>query len=147
VALSIPVTWSDAHRSHAPETAVWIGVPIPTDELPERADEIRAALEAAGGVVVEAEPHDDEALVAVHDPALIELLRTAWERWDEGELDEDPGQPNVVGYLFPTPGLLHGLEPCVPTALSARTGAWCYDTMTVVAEGRGSPRGQLWTLR
>jgi len=36
VALSIPVVWTDAHRLHAPETTVWIGVPIPADELPER---------------------------------------------------------------------------------------------------------------
>ena len=38
----MPVTWSDAHRFHAPERAVWVGVPIDADELPERADLIRA---------------------------------------------------------------------------------------------------------
>jgi acetoin utilization deacetylase AcuC-like enzyme len=47
----------------------------------------------------------------------------------------ESGQPNVVGYIFPTPGLLGAVEPHVPAALSARTGAWCFDTMTVVAEG------------
>ena len=41
----MPVTWSDAHRFHAPERAVWVGVPIDADELPERADLIRTALE------------------------------------------------------------------------------------------------------
>ena len=135
MALSIPVTWSEAHRLHAPETGVWIGVPIPADELPERAYLIRAALEEAGAEVVDAEPHDDGALLAVHDVGLVEFLRTAWERWDGVSLGDDPGQSDVVGYIFPTPGLLAGLEPRVPTALSARTGAWCYDTMTVVARG------------
>ena len=48
MAVSIPVTWTDAHRLHDPETAVWVGVPIPADELPERADAIRGALEEAG---------------------------------------------------------------------------------------------------
>jgi hypothetical protein len=47
----------------------------------------------------------------------------------------ESGQQDVVGYIFPTPGLLAGVEPHVPAALSARTGAWCFDTMTAVTEG------------
>ncbi len=75
MALSIPVVWSDAHRLHAPETAVWVGAPIDADELPERADRIRAALEDAGARVVDAEPHDDAALLAVHDAGLVDFLQ------------------------------------------------------------------------
>ncbi len=135
MALSIPLTWSDAHRLHAPETAVWVGVPIDADELPERAERIRAALEDAGSPVVEAEQHDDAAVLAVHDPGLVDFIRTAWESWDAAGLPRDPGQPDVVGYIFPTPGLVGSVERHVPTALSARTGAWCFDTMTVVAQG------------
>jgi acetoin utilization deacetylase AcuC-like enzyme len=135
VALSIPVTWSETHRLHAPESAVWVGVPIEADELPERADRIRDALEAAGASVVDAEPHDDTALLAVHDAGLVEFLRTAWECWSDASLPDDPGQPEVVGYIFPTPGLLGDLAPRVPAALAARTGAWCFDTMTAVGAG------------
>lgn len=133
--LSIPVVWSDAHRLHDPATAVWVGVPIPADELPERADAIRAELEDAGAPIVLAEPHPDDPLLAVHDPELVAFLRGAWKAWEAAALPADPGQPNVVGYIFPTPGFLAGLEPRVPAALSARTGAYCYDTMTVIAEG------------
>ena len=75
MALSIPVTWSDAHRLHAPETAVWVGVPIDADELPERAEHIRAESVDAGARVVDAEPHDDAALLAVHDAGLVDFLR------------------------------------------------------------------------
>ena len=75
MALSIPVTWSEAQRLHAPATAVWVGVPIDADELPERADRIRAALEEVGATVLDAEPHDDAALLAVHDAGLVEFLR------------------------------------------------------------------------
>jgi acetoin utilization deacetylase AcuC-like enzyme len=135
VALSVPVTWSDAHRLHAPTTAVWIGVAIDADELPARADRIRGELEDAGAAVIDAEQHGDDALLAVHDAGLVDFLRTAWKHWDEAGLPDDPGQRDVVGYIFPTPGLLGGLEPRVPEALSARTGAWCFDTMTVVARG------------
>jgi acetoin utilization deacetylase AcuC-like enzyme len=135
VALSIPVTWSEAHRLHTPQTAVWIGVPIAADELPERAERIRVALEDAGAPVVDAEPHDDAALLAVHDPGLVAFLRSAWNDWQAADMPDESGQQNVVGYIYPTPGLLDGLEPRVPTALSARTGAWCFDTMTTVAQG------------
>jgi acetoin utilization deacetylase AcuC-like enzyme len=135
VALSVPVTWSDAHRLHAPETAVWVGVAIDADELPARAEIVRGALEEAGAPIVPAEPHSDDALLAVHDADLVEFLRTAWESWSSAGMAEDPGQPDVVGYIFPTPGLLAGLEPRVPSALSARTGAWCFDTMTSVGKG------------
>jgi acetoin utilization deacetylase AcuC-like enzyme len=132
VALSIPVTWSDAHRLHAPQTAVWVGVPIEADELPERADRIRASLEDAGSQVIDATPHDEAALLAVHDQGLVDFLRTAWEDWSAAGLPDDPGQPEVVGYIFPTPGLLGELAPRIPTSLSARTGAWSFDTMTAV---------------
>ena len=135
MALAIPVVWTDAHRLHDPETAVWIGVPIPGDELPERAEAIHAALKEAGAPIVPATAHPDEPLLAVHDPELVAFLRGAWEAWAAAGLPIDPGQPDVVGYIFPTPGLLASLVPRVPVALSARTGAYCYDTMTVVAEG------------
>jgi acetoin utilization deacetylase AcuC-like enzyme len=131
----MPVTWSEAHRLHAPEQAVWVGVPIDGDELPERAERILSALEDAGAAIVAAEAHPDDALLAVHDPGLVEFLRTAWEDWRAGGMPAESGQPDVVGYIFPTPGLLAGVEPHVPAALSARTGVWCFDTMTVVAEG------------
>ena len=135
MALPIPVTWSNLHRLHAPETGVWVGVAIEADELPGRAELIRAALVDAGATVVDAVPHDDAALLAVHDAGLVGFLRSAWDDWEAAGMPDDPGQPDVVGYIFPTPGLLSGLEPKVPSALSARTGAWCFDTMTVVGEG------------
>ena len=131
----MPVTWSDAHRLHAPGTAVWVGARIDADELPERAELIRAALEEAGAPVVQAVFHPDESLLAVHDGGLVDFLRTAWENWQAGGMPEAAGSDQVVGYIFPTPGLLGGLDPHLPTALSARTGSWVFDTMTPVGEG------------
>jgi acetoin utilization deacetylase AcuC-like enzyme len=135
VALSIPFAWADEHRLHGPDTAVWIGVAVPNDEIPERADAVRAALEEAGAKRVAAVPHPDDALLAVHDEGLVEFLRSGWDEWDAAGYPDDPGQRDVVGYIFPTPGFLAGLEPRVPTSPAARTGAWSYDTMTVVGPG------------
>ena len=135
MALSIPVTWSDAHRLHAPGTAVWVGARIDADELPQRAELIRATLEESGAPVVEAVPHPDEPLLAVHDDGLVDFLRTAWENWQAGGMPEAAGVDDLVGYIYPTAGLVGDLEPHVPTALSARTGSWAFDTMTPVGEG------------
>jgi acetoin utilization deacetylase AcuC-like enzyme len=135
VALSIPVVWADEQRLHDPAFGVWVGVPVPNDEVPARAEAIRRALEAAGAAVVLAEPHDDETLLAVHDPGLVEFLRGAWERWSASEMPGDSGQTDVVGYLFPTPGFLSGERAHMPASSAASTGAWCYDTMTPVGEG------------
>ena len=135
MALSIPVVWAEAHRRHDPKSAVWIGLAIPNDEVPARAAAIRAALEAAGSPVVAAETHPDDTLLAIHDAALVEFLRHAWSAWSAAGLARDTGQSDVVGYLYPTPGFLNGMQPRVPTSLAARTGAYCYDTMTVVSEG------------
>jgi acetoin utilization deacetylase AcuC-like enzyme len=135
VALSIPVVWTDAHGRHDPDVGIWIGIRLPADELPERAEAIRSALEGAGASVVHAEPHPDDALHAVHDPRLVSFLREAWAAWEAAGLPEDPGQDSVIGYIFPTPGLLAGVAPHEPAAVWARTGAYCYDTMTLVGPG------------
>ena len=87
--MSIPVVWTDAHRHHAPASGLWIGVRIPADELPERAEAIRTALEAAGAAVVHAEPHSDDPLVAVHDQGLVEFLRGALANRQAAGFPED----------------------------------------------------------
>ncbi|MCS7007684.1 MAG: histone deacetylase family protein, partial [Thermoleophilia bacterium] len=133
--LSLPVVWTDAHARHAPASCVWVGMPIPADEAPERAERIRSELEAAGATLVAAQPHPDEAVLSVHAPELVAFLRTAWERWREAGLTEDPGQEEVVAYLFPTPGLLGGTRPRTPASVAARTGAFCFDTMTAIGPG------------
>ena len=135
MALGMPVVWTDAHRLHDPATGIWVGVPIAADETPARAEAIRAALEESGAPIVPAERHPDDPLLAVHDPGLVAFLRTAWVEWVEAGMPRDPGQEDVVGYIFPTAGFLAGLEPRVPASLAARTGAYCYDTLTVVASG------------
>src|SRR5262245_11764011 len=47
----------------------------------------------------------------------------------------DEAGRDVVGYIYPTPGLLGEVDAHLPTALSARTGAWSFDTMTPVTAG------------
>ena len=74
--------------------------------------------------------------LAVHDAALLEYLRTAWDEWAEAGLPDDPGQDRVVPYVFAHPGLTRATSrPTVPVATWARPGYFAYDTMTLVGPG------------
>jgi acetoin utilization deacetylase AcuC-like enzyme len=129
----MPVVWSDLHRQHEPGGEVWVGVRTPGTEVPERAQRIRSALEAAGARVVDARAHDDDALLAVHDAALLDYLASAWDEWDAAGLPRDPGQDRVVPYVFAHAGLTDA--PAIPTAPWARAGYFAYDTMTLIGPG------------
>lgn len=135
MALELPVVWTDAHRLHNPGAEIWVGVRTPATEVAERAELIRTALVDAGAHVVSAEPHADDALLAVHAEELVTYLRAAWNEWERAGLTIDPGQDRVVPYVFPHPGLVRGLEPREPVAPWARPGMHCFDTMTLVGPG------------
>jgi acetoin utilization deacetylase AcuC-like enzyme len=123
--------WSDDCLRHEPEAEVWVGVRTPATELPARAVAIREALAAAGAHEVAAVAHDDSALLAVHEPALVEYLRTAWETWSAAALPSD----RVVPYIFARSELTSGRAPATPTAVWAQPGLYAYDTMTLVGPG------------
>ena len=135
VSLAIPAVWSDRVRLHDPGGEVWVGVRTPGTEVPARADRIREALDAAGARLIEADPAAADALLAVHDPELLEYLAGAWEGWRRSGLTADPGQDRVVPYLFAHPGLVGELPMRNPASPSARAGRFAYDTMTLIGPG------------
>jgi acetoin utilization deacetylase AcuC-like enzyme len=130
--LRMPVVWDERCRLHDPGGEIWVGVRTQGTESPARAEAILAALD--GPAVVPAERHPDEVLLAVHDPALVAYLRTAWDEWVRAGLPDDPGQNRVVPYVFLHPGLGTPV-PRVPTAAWARPGFFTYDTMTLIGPG------------
>jgi acetoin utilization deacetylase AcuC-like enzyme len=126
----MPVVWSERCLLHEPLAEIWVGLRAPASETPARAEAIRAALDAR---MVEADPHPDETLLAVHDPELLAYLATAWDEWESAGLPDDPGQDRIVPYVFPHRGL--GSQVAAPTAVWARPGRFAYDTMTLVGPG------------
>ena len=129
-----PVVWSPDTRRHDPRHEVWVGVPTPGTEVAARVGAILDAV-GPGRELVEAGPYDAAGLLAVHDPALVEFLRTAAARWAEGPYDELVGQSRVVPYFFPTPALVAGMPTTPPAALHGLAGHFGYDTMTLVGPG------------
>jgi len=135
VGLSLPVVVNPSHRLHDPGGEIWVGVRTPGTEVAERAERIASALAETGAAAVEATPHDDAALLKVHDPALLAYLEGAWADWERAGLDRDPGQDRVVPYIFPHPGLGAEVEPALPEATTARAGYFAYDTMSLIGPG------------
>jgi acetoin utilization deacetylase AcuC-like enzyme len=127
----LPFVWSDDCLRHEPDAEIWIGTRTPATEVPARATALREALLDAGASEVAAVAHDDSSLLAVHDPALVEFLRTAWEEWAAADLPSD----RVVPYVFARSGLTGGREPAAPAAVWARPGLFAYDTMTLIGPG------------
>ena len=126
------VVWSPATKLHVPKGEVWVGMPDPGDEVPERVDRILEALPASRFERVEASAHDDVVLETVHDPAFLRHLRTVHAEWMRSGIPERNGQDRVVAYMFPTPSMLDGLPGRLPTAVHARAGRYAFDTMTPV---------------
>jgi len=133
--LSTPFIWSNDCTRHEPKGEIWVGIPTVGTEVPERATKIRDALVAAGSSQVDAVAHDDDALLAVHDPQLVEWLRGGYAEWLKSGLLDNPGQDRIVPYLFPTPAYLNGMPMRLPTGIHGRAGRFVYDTMTLVGPG------------
>jgi acetoin utilization deacetylase AcuC-like enzyme len=132
---SLPVVWSDTCLLHVPEREVWVGVSTEGTEVPERVIAIRDALVGAGHDLVSARRHGTEPMLRVHERGLVRHLESAYAEWLQGDYVALAGQDRVVPYVFPTAAML-GLVPMRDaTAIHARSGQYCYDTMTVVGPG------------
>jgi len=130
--LPVPVVWSEDCLRHEPGGEVWLGVRDEGTEVPARALVLRDALAAAGAPIVPARPHGDEILRTVHDAGLLDHLAGVWGAWEKEGYPAQHGRDRVVPYVFPTPGMLGGLEPRIPPAVHGRAGLYCYDTMTLI---------------
>lgn len=133
--LRMPAVWTPHQHLHAPEREVWVGVRYDGLEKPDRAETIQAAVGAAGARLTEATEHPRSDVEAVHDPDFLAWFEAAHDRWiEEGYLD-DPGQDEVVGYVFPLPQAFGPIERRMPAAVSAATGWYAMDTMTPIGAG------------
>jgi len=130
-----PVVYAEGHRLHTTDVGTWVGLAVPSLEGPDRIEVVRRTLEELGHDVVPAAAHDDTVLETVHDPQMVRYMETAHEQWLEAGYDVEPGQPNVVGYAFPTPSFLGDLPLTMPKSAAARAGVYAMDTMTQIGPG------------
>ncbi len=73
------VVYSPRHLAHDIDTETFMGVGVPANEVAERAEKIRSALEADGGfALVDPRDHAESPITAVHDEGLVRFLEVAW---------------------------------------------------------------------
>ena len=128
--------WTDRHRGHRPNGGYWLGVREAGDEEPERGDALRDGLAAASYEIVAPPDLGLDPITAVHDVEFVDFMSRAYNSWvDEGHLVE-PGQPEVVPYLFATgPFAIRRVAGRRPATIRAELGLYAMDTMTLISEG------------
>jgi acetoin utilization deacetylase AcuC-like enzyme len=128
----VKVIWSDAHRQHAPEHEVNLGLAIPTFERPDRAERIHRSLAAdARFDLVAPSAHGRAPIEAVHAPGLIDFLERAWP-----ELNERHGRDEFTAEVMFHAALRRGMEAGhEPTEIEAAFGWWCFETATPLVQG------------
>ena len=139
--LSMPVVWTDRHRLHEPKGEVWLGVWIEGTEVPARGEQDPGGPGRSARASSPRKLRRRPLLEAVHDPALLSFLDTAYDEWVAGGYLEEPGQDRVVPYVFPLPQLTPGRAPHRPASASARTGMFAMDTMTLIGPDMGGGHG------
>ncbi len=110
------------------------GREIPCWEVPARASEIERALAADPAYALQ-EPTEfgTDPILAVHDPALLDVVENAWT--DAEATGHDPSRVLIPDTfkLSTYPGPMEALE--LPDGAHLRLGAYCFDTATPIVAG------------
>jgi acetoin utilization deacetylase AcuC-like enzyme len=124
--------YTPRHRLHDPDTEVQFGIPLPMYEVPQRIERIRGALEADGGFkLVDPLEHGVEPIDAVHEPAMVRFLESAWSEWRA----TNPA-PQMIPDTILHPALREGMGPTrEPSSPLARLGYWTWETMCPIVPG------------
>ena len=100
--------YSPKHKLHSGQTELAEGAIVPGFEKPERAELIKARVEAVRlGPVVAPESHDIARAKRVHDAGYIDFLGRAWEMW----VAEGRQAPVAMPFVWPVPGLRREIPP------------------------------------
>ena len=126
------VVHSADHARHAPLVEVSDGIPIPAYEIPARADAIVAALRAAGHEIRPPDDHSAAPIEAVHAPAMVQYLESAWDEWTAASQPQPAIVPDTLLLDRYRGGMGKAPEPQSPCG---RVGYWCFDTMTPILAG------------
>jgi acetoin utilization deacetylase AcuC-like enzyme len=133
------VIYTPRHLAHDIDTETYMGVGVPANEVAERAERIRAALEADGGFTIGAPTeHGEVPITAIHDPGLVRFLETAWSEV------RAQGIPRVFlsADTYPNLAMFEGMSPETveriarePRQIGGRAGFWGLDSAAPLVAG------------
>lgn len=120
--------YSDEHRAHHGAGEFYRGRMVPCFEMPERADQVLAAVSAAGlGPVAAPDSFDRAALARVHAEDYLDFLETAWAQWTAlGETGD------ALPYAWPARDLRHD---CPPDHIDGKLGFYAIDAAVPITAG------------
>jgi len=129
---------TDRHRTHDPKVETYLGIPVEANEVPERAEMIRAALTEDGGFdFVEPTDHGLEPILAVHDPGLVRFMEEAWPAAEAQRIDRE----FLSADTYPTRGMFEGMSEAFVAArpeteaVGGRAGWWGLDSSNPIVAG------------
>jgi len=133
------VVYSPAHLGHDITVETFMGLPVPANEVAERAERIRTALDADGGFpTVAPTEHGEAPITAVHDPGLVRFLEVAWsELRAQGIV-----RPFLSADTYPSRAMFEGMSDAAvaafvrePVHAGGRAGFWGLDSAAPLVAG------------
>jgi acetoin utilization deacetylase AcuC-like enzyme len=132
------VVHSPLHLQHDIVVETYLGVPVPANEVAERAERIRQALVADGGFeLLDPAEHGLDPILAVHDPGLVSFLEDAWA----GLRREAVPRSFLAPDCYPVVGMFEGMSAEAvaalpePRAIGGRSGFRALDSATPIVPG------------
>jgi len=133
------VVYSPRHLAHDIDTETFMGVGIPANEVAERAERIRTALEADGGFTfMDPTAHGGAPITAIHDERLVRFLEVAWS---EVRAQAIP-RAFLSADTYPNIAMFEGMSPDAierlvrePSHVGGRAGFWGLDSAAPVVAG------------
>jgi acetoin utilization deacetylase AcuC-like enzyme len=133
------VVYTPAHLAHDITVETWMGMPIPANEVAERVERIRGALEADGGFTfVDPTDHGEAPITAVHDPGLVRFLEEAWSKHRSQRIP----RPFLSADTYPNRAMFEGMSNGEvdrvvrePVQVGGRAGYWGLDSAAPLVAG------------
>ena len=131
--------YTSAHLAHDITIETWMGMPIPANEVAERAERIRGALEADGGFTIESPTaHGEAPITAVHEPGLVRFLEEAWSKHRAQRIP----RAFLSADTYPNRAMFEGMSSDEvdrlvrePVQVGGRAGYWGLDSAAPLVAG------------
>jgi acetoin utilization deacetylase AcuC-like enzyme len=121
--------YSPAHQAHAPKEEFEQGRVLPAVEVPERAERVRARIEARGlGPILAPAEFGNEPALRVHDPAFVQFLADAYGDWRKQYWRDTS---DAIPSVWPA----RGLRTRRDGDIESRLGSYAFDTATPITKG------------
>ncbi|HLE79309.1 MAG TPA: histone deacetylase family protein, partial [Candidatus Limnocylindrales bacterium] len=132
------VVYTPDHLAHDVTHETYLGIAIPANEVAERAELIRIALEADDGFeLIGPAEHGAGPILAVHDEGLVRFVETAWADVRRQAIDRS----FLVADTYPVRAMFEGMSDEAlarlrePLAIGGRTGWYGLDSSNPLVQG------------